>query len=234
MDGTVNWARRDDGRPAFAGTAAGAGAAETLTTVGVTDMDLISFVAAAVEADLAGDLTTGFATGLTGVGDLATGLATAFAAALTAGLTADLTAGWVTGFAIALVAGFADFTATALTGVLLTAFAGAFATVLPAGLTGVFTGVALALAGLATGFVVGLTAAGTLLLAVLALVSFPDIAFTSFLLAGLAWAWSVGTAFPSGALEALPGGVSPARECTGFPNGKPISCKIETIIWHST
>jgi hypothetical protein len=193
-------------------------------------MDLISFAAAAVEADLAGDLTTGFATGLTGVCDLATGLATAFAAALTAGLTA----GWETGFAIALATGFADFTATAFTGVLLTAFAGAFATVLPAGLTGIFTGVALALAGLTTGFVVGLTAAGTLLLAVFALVSFPDIAFTSFLLAGLACAWSVGAAFPSGALEALPGGVSPARECTGFPNGKPISCKIETIIWHST
>jgi hypothetical protein len=29
------------------------------------------------------------------------------------------------------------------------------------------------------------------------------------------------------------GGGSSARECTGFAIGKPISCKIETIIWPS-
>jgi hypothetical protein len=31
----------------------------------------------------------------------------------------------------------------------------------------------------------------------------------------------------------LEAGASSARECTGLPIGKPISCKIETIMWRS-
>ena len=40
MDGTVNCAKRDEGRPAFAGTAAATGAGAFSTTAGVVAVDL--------------------------------------------------------------------------------------------------------------------------------------------------------------------------------------------------
>ncbi len=86
---------------------------------------------------------------------------------------------------------------------------------------------------LAAGFPLGLPAAGSLVGAAVALLLFPGLAFTSCLLAELFCAWSVVPAAPPRLLEVLSGGASPARECTGFPIGKPISCKIETIIWLS-
>ena len=86
----------------------------------------------------------------------------------------------------------------------------------------------------AAGLPGGLAAGCALVVAVVgALLLFPGIAFTSCLLAERFCAWSVVPAVPPRLLEVVSGGASSARECTGFPVGKPISCKSETIIWLS-
>ncbi|MES2947419.1 MAG: hypothetical protein V4858_02650 [Pseudomonadota bacterium] len=139
----------------------------------------------------------------------------------------------VAGFALTLATGFAVLTAAPLvTGLVWTLAAGLGTTLVATVEAPLATGFADAwatdlLAGLATG------ATAALPLAAGALLFFPDLAFTSCLLAEISCAWSVDPAFPPRPLEGFSGGASPARECTGLPTGKPISCKIETIIWLS-
>ena len=165
MDGTVNCANREDGRPAFAGADAAADAAGTgiaLAGVGVADMGVFSFTTAAGGAKGAFARATGFAATLTGGMVFAGVLATALALALAT-----------------LGSGLADFTATALVGVgtvgLAVALAPTFAADLTAGLTAGLTATLLAAlaagltalaATLEAGFAAGFAAtAGTDLLA---------------------------------------------------------------------
>jgi hypothetical protein len=200
MDGTVNWANREEGRPAFAGwVAVGAAGTEVIFSTG-------------------GEGTTaGLVLVVTGIG---MGLAGTLAPLESLGLAAAMGAAFLTGSAN-LLAG-------------LLAFVGSgFKAGLPVGLGAGFSTFLAALTALAAGFPDDLAAAGALLGAGGALLSFPGFAFTSCLLAEGFCAWSMVPAVPPRLLEVVAGGVSPARECTGFPIGKPISCKIETIIWLS-
>lgn len=179
-----------------------------LTAGGVTTFK--GTTTAALLGDLAGALATGF-------------LGAAFATVFAAGLAGALATGLVTGLAAtlagltALAAALVGALATGL--VLATGFAGTLALAFAAALAG----------GLAV-FVAGLAAALVLVLAAVALLTFPDLAFTWSLLAGCACLLSVAPWGVSEILDGLSGEISPARECTGLPIGKPISCKIETII----
>ena len=85
MDGTVNCARRDDGRPALAGAGVATGAGVDLTGVGLADIGFFSFTATAGADEAAFAFAAGLAGALTGVGDLATDLMGAFATDLPAG-----------------------------------------------------------------------------------------------------------------------------------------------------
>ena len=169
----------------------------------------------ALAAGLATALGAGFATGFTEGLALTAGFAfvAGFATGFAGCLAAALTKGFTTGFAEGLlfVAGLAPTTGFA------TGFAGGFAAA-----RALTAGFALA-DGFATGLAAGLTAG-------LAFMFLPVLAFTSCLLTGLACAWSWVPWTPLCAFAGRSVGVSPARECTGFPMGKPISCKIETIM----
>ncbi len=243
IDGTVNCASREEGRPALAGAAAAAAAGVIFSTgagAATGDFDLEETVVCIGLADvLETVMGTGLATarvlemvGETGFAVDALGLAGAL------GATGTLAAG----FALTLATGFAVLTAAPLVTGLLWAFATGLAAGLGTTLAATFetplaTGFADAwatdlLAGLAD-LAAGLAATAALPLPAGALLSFPDLAFTSCLLAEISCAWSVDPAFPPRPLEGFSGGASPARECTGLPTGKPISCKIETIIWLS-
>ncbi|WP_413857612.1 hypothetical protein [Candidatus Aalborgicola defluviihabitans] len=176
----------------------------------------------ALTAGLPGFATTTLATGLTG--------------ALAVGLEASLAAGLIMGFAVLATA------------TLLTVLTGALAADLGAGLDATLAVALLAtvvlatgLADLATGLVTAATdwaanlplgwlLAAALVGATLAWLLFPGLAFTACLLAERICSWSVVLTVPLRILEDGAGGASTARECTGFPTGNPISCKIETII----
>jgi hypothetical protein len=151
--------------------------------------------------------------------------ATGFPAALAAGFAATLTTGLLTLAGTALTTGF------------VTGLEAGFAAAFGAGLTGpgfFATGFAGALVdGFAAGWLAGFAGTLALPLAAVALLFFPVVAFTSCLLAERSCAWSVGLAVPLWPLVGFFDGGSSARECTGLPTGKPISCKIETIIWPS-
>ena len=145
-------------------------------------------------------------------------------------------------FALTFATGFVVFAGLAFATDLTTGLGATFATPLgstaPTGLATAFAGALLStltngLPGLVTGFSLGLAAAVafTLIFVAAALLSFPDLAFTSCLLAEISCAWSVGPATPALPLTGFFGWASSARECTGFPMAKPIRCKIETIIW---
>ncbi|QTN26099.1 hypothetical protein HZ993_18970 [Rhodoferax sp. AJA081-3] len=158
-------------------------------------------------------------TTLGGTAFLATGLAVDFAPTFATGLADFAGAAFATGFAAGLAAGFAaTLVATFLAG-------------LAGGLLATFATGLVDLLGLATVFPLGLATAVALVLAAAALLSFPDLAFTSCLLAEISCAWSVGPANPALPFAGFFDWASPARECTGFPLAKPIRCKIETIIW---
>ena len=131
-------------------------------------------------------------------------------------------------FAAGLVGDAASALADALASGLATAFTGLGAGFAAAGsLAGPLTaGLAVAVTGLVT----ALAAVLTLSVTALDLGSFPDLAFTWSLLVELAEFCSVALWAPWGAFDGNSCGVSPARECTGFAVGKPISCKIETNI----
>lgn len=206
---------------------------------------------ALVAAGLGATLAEGLALAATFTGALAAALAEVLTAGLVAGLAAGFAAdlagaglalaGWATGllaFAaglLTLATGFAALAGALLAMLLLAvllaglaaALLGAFGAGLAATLEAGFAteaaflpddaGAALPFADLARGVVVFL--------------SFPDVAFTSCLLAELDCASSLVRA--EVALRALgrtAAGDCSARECTGFPIGKPISCKSETII----
>ena len=192
--------------------------------------------------DLTVLVETGMGAGLAEARGLETGREAAFAAGLAEGADAAFTAGFLTGatgltpgFGTALAAGLLAFT----TGALATGLCAGVETAL-AGTTFLATGFTAALAnGLATGLPgaaalpAGLADTCTLALVTAALLSFPVLAFTSCLLAERSCAWSVGLFVPLWPLDGFFDGGSSARECTGFAIGKPISCKIETIIWPS-
>jgi len=135
--------------------------------------------------------------------------------------------------AAALVGVFTGAETTVLTAALLLDLVatGAFAAAFAAGLAGVLAAAALAAALAVTAFF----ATGFALLgAGFTLLSFPDFAFTSCLLAGSACAWSLVAAVALRPFRGLSERVSSARECTGLPMGKPISCKSETNIRRPT
>lgn len=245
MEGTVNCASLDDGRPALAGAVATTdrtGAAAFFSMAAVADPVDLDLEEAVVGIGLADVLETGMGTELARARGLEIGEVTGFEPGLVALVTALAAAflGWTTalaaGFAVGLVAALGAAFTAAFDGIVgLTA---AFAATLTAGLAVGFADALLTvtgagLTGLAAGFPLAWATACTLLLAAVVLLSFPDLAFTSCLLADLSCAWSVGPAVPPRPLEGFAGGTSPARECTGFPKGKPNSCKIETIIWLS-
>jgi hypothetical protein len=210
MDGTVNCAKREDGRPALAGTAAadGTNGACAVLAEGVeTGIGLFSIgTEVALAGALAGAFPAAAVTARAGTldWDLATGLACVLPGAFTAGLTALLDT---------------DFSALA-------------DAVLEAGLaTGLLATLATGLVTvLAAGLAAGLTNALDCAEVDLTLLSFPELAFTACLLAGLSCPWFWGSDAPPLFLKCFSGGVSTARECTGKTRGKPISCKIETII----
>ncbi|MEO7185978.1 MAG: hypothetical protein ABIY86_11790 [Rhodoferax sp.] len=162
---------------------------------------------------------------------MGTGLATARGLEVT-GFESDGVTFLAVDFALTFANGFAVFTGAALTAGLATGFATGLATSFGVTLDTALDGAAFAaVAGLATGFPLGLAAtANALGLAAVALLTFPDLAFTSGLLAEISCASSVGPAAPALPLTGFFGWASPARECTGFPLAKPIRCKIETII----
>ena len=87
MDGTVTWARRDDGRPALAGTGAATGVTD-VTGVEIT-LDL------AGEEETAVGIVTGLAVGL--MAGLAAEIGGSLAGAFGAGLLATLAKGAGTG-----------------------------------------------------------------------------------------------------------------------------------------
>ncbi len=229
MDGTVSCANLDEGRPALAGTAAGATGTGVVFSTGATEAaGVLVLGETVVGIGLAGALEAGLGTGLVAARGFGTGTACgldAVVVALATGFAGTFFAG-----AAALVAGLAGL--ADLTGALLaTGLAGA---AFGEGLAGFFaTGLLTVAAGLTAGFALGLPAAGALDGAAVALLFFPGLAFTSCLLAERVCSWSVVPAVPLLPLEGSSGGASPARECTGFAIGKPISCKIETIIWLS-
>ncbi len=161
IEGTVTWARREEGRPALAGTAAGAA---TGTTAGATNFDLDEGEEATVDigtglaAALADCLLTGIGAALTDAlpPALAVDLATAFASTLDDGFGAGFTTGLATTLATDLVTGLEGgldaglgtgllgFAATtgllvALGGACLTTFTGAFPAVLTAFFAATFT-----------------------------------------------------------------------------------------------
>jgi hypothetical protein len=119
MEGTVTWARRDDGRPALAGAGAttgatGAGVTLDLAGVGETAVgivtDLAAGLGAGLEAERGGTFTVALGAGLATVlaGGAGTGLAAGFSATLGALLAAGLArAGFATGLAVVFAAGLA-------------------------------------------------------------------------------------------------------------------------------
>ena len=227
MEGTVSCAKRDDGRPALAGTV-GAVAPTFSTTTEVTtgDLDLEETVVCIGLADV---LETGMGTGLA----IARGLEIAgfesdgvtFLAGAALGGTAVLAAGIDDDFALTFATGLAVFAA---------GLAAGLATDLARGLVAAMGAtLATGVADLATGFPLSLATSVALVVVAAALLSFPDLAFTSCLLAEISCAWSVGPATPALPLTGFCGWASPAGEFTGFPLVKPNRCKIETIIWLS-
>jgi hypothetical protein len=222
MEGTVNCAKRDEGRPVFWATAAGAAGTGTglLTTV----MGTATF---SRDADLAADLlaTAGF-DGATGASALAA-LPVAFAAGLETDFSTTLVVGLeaATALEAALATGLVmDFSAAFATGLedLTDDFAGFSST----GLADACFATLASFSGFASGFVSFLALAD----AALDLGSFPDLAFTWSLLVELARLSSTTPWASTDTFDGLLCGASSARECTGFTIGKPISCKIETII----
>ena len=232
----------------MAGAAAATAAADTGATfstgagAATGDFDLEGTVVCIGLADV---LETVMGTGLATARGLEGGEETVFddveVLALAVGALAVAALGWtaglVAGFALTLATGFAVFAVAPLVSgfpwALATGLVAALATTLEE-LDPLAAGLTDALAtGLLVGLAADLVATTALPLAAVGLLSFPDLAFTSCLLAEISCAWSVGPAGPPLPLEGLSGGTSPARECTGFPMGKPISCKIETIIWPS-
>ncbi len=247
MEGTVNWASREDGRPALAGTCAGGAATGATATTTGAGTGAGTGAVAGLETALAGVLTGALATGLTTAGAAAfltisfTGLAALFgdgfwffdtSTAFTAGILEAEGLGLATG-----LTGWGAALAGALTAALATTLGvgldGALATGLGAGLaTGLVTdfgaglATAAALAGL-TGFELDLTATGALL----------TFDFTSVLLAECACACAGIVASPLGCALATrsvvipslldfagwPAEFSLARECTGFAKPKPIN-----------
>ena len=244
IEGTVNWARRDEGLPAFAGAAAAVGVvgeAGALTSIGVAATEDFDLGETGVGIGLADEEEAGMDGGLTEARGLETVEGAGFSAALALGMVdfatgfLSATAGLVTGAEETLggdLGGAGDIgLAAALPEDL------ALATVFDADLATDFCGgwvSALAVfPGLVSNRTLGFAVVSDLVLATAVLLSFPDVVFTSCLLADRSCAVSVG---PSALLRLLVGSfavASPARECTGFPTGKPISCKIETIIWFS-
>jgi hypothetical protein len=113
----------------------------------------------------------------------------------------------------------------------------ALATVFDAGMATDFCGglavVLVVFPAFASNGILGFAVVPDLALATAVLLSFPDVVFTSCLLAERFCAVSVGPSVPLRLLVGSFAVGSSARECTGFPTGKPISCKIETIIWFS-
>ena len=232
IEGTVTWARREDGRPALAGTGAGTGAATATTgldlagdeetAVGIVT-DLAAGLGAGLETDVGGVFTAAFgaalatAWGLVAATGFLAGLGAAFEITLAAGLAAALATGLGTGFA------------TLLAGAALAVFAAGLATTLATGFAAGLATTFLA-AALTVGLAAGLAGLFTALLAALVGVALPDFVFTSCLLAGLACACSADTEVLLRPREGLSAGLSSARECTGSRFGKPISCKSETII----
>ena len=106
MEGTVNWAKREDGRPAFAGTAVATGAAGTagaLTSTGVAVAEGFDLGVTGVGIGLAGEEETGMDGGLTGARGLELVEGAVFSADLTLG-TGDFATGYLRG-ATALATG---------------------------------------------------------------------------------------------------------------------------------
>jgi hypothetical protein len=209
MDGTVSWAKRDDGRPDLTGTplgaAAGAGA-EGLEAITFTEG--LAFVSATTGAVLAGvALGSGFTAGALAVGVFAAGFLAC--TGLSAGAILTATGAFTAGVVVRDV--FLESCCGAV---------GAGASAAP-GLAffvaaAVFTGADAGLDGFAPAF--GAVAAlGGVALFVLA--------FTFRLLTETLWVWLSGDPFP--AVGARPPGPS-ARECTGIPKGKPIICNSVT------
>ncbi len=217
----MSCARREEGRPVFwATTLDAAGAATGADLVAAVVMGADTFSGGAGLA--AGLLATAGFRGTAGAGALA-----ALTGSDTAGLAAGLAAGFTAGFAATLGAGLAGATAAGLAAVVAADFTGALGLSATAGLA---AALGADLAGALTGVATALTEALGLAAATLDLGSFPGLAFTWSLLVELAGGSCVALWFPRGAFEGLACGVSSARECTGFAIGKPMSCKIETII----
>jgi hypothetical protein len=183
------------------------------------------------DADLAaGLLATAGLGGATGASALAalpvvfaTGLETDFSTTLEVGTEAALATGLVIGFFAASATVLEDLAAD-FTGVLTTDLGAATAFV--AGFAGDFGATLTSF----TDFAAGLVTVFALTATALGLRSFPDLAFTWSLLVELARLSSTTLGASTDAFDGSLCGVSPARECTGFTIGKPISCKIETII----
>lgn len=242
MEGTVNCARRDEGRPALAGTTATATGAAFSTTGGVAT-GAFGLGGTGDDTGLTGLEETGMGAGLTGARGLETGWETTFTTDFPDGaddLTADLTAGLTGALTAVLLAGLPALgegtTAAAFGAGFGAGFGLAFTEVdfFAGTLIGALTAGLAEAADFEAGLPEGLTSTWALFLVAVALLSFPVLAFTSCLLAERSCTWSVGPAFPSCPLDGFFDGGSSARECTGFVIGKPISCKIETIIWLST
>ncbi len=182
--------------------------------------DAAGFAATTGAAALRGVFTVGLAVGLVGV--FATGLGVGLGDALDVVLARGLGASFATGLAGALAAFSGLLTTLATTFATGLGFATGFAGTLVTALTAAFTG----FAGFASGFAEALGFA----VSALDWLAFPDVAFTWSLLAGWACMLFVAPLGVSEVFVGLSGEISSARECTGLPTAKPISCKIETII----
>lgn len=215
IDGTVSWARREEGRPDFTGTAlalaagAGAGAGGLVAVTFTGGLTLVSAATGAVLAGIA--LGSGFTMGVLA---LRVSVVAAFADATAAFLV--FAVGFTTGLAGASLD--AAFAAGLTGGAAVACFCAAPAPALLA-----FTS---ALAGFDAG--VDAFGAGFFAAAALAGVALAVLAFTICLLTETLWAWlKRGVAFVAKGVGA-PG--PSARECTGIPKGKPIICNSVTNI----
>lgn len=184
MDGTVTEARRDEGRPALAGTGVGTGATRAVTgldlavdgetAVGIVT-DLAAGLGSGLETEMGGTFTAAFGTGLVAARVLDTGsgrgadwgaplemtLALGLTAALAAIFTVALGVALTVALTKALDEGFGAGCKTGLVEPLAAALAAGFTTALATSLVTAFaTGFALVFAtGLATAFAIGLATA---------------------------------------------------------------------------
>lgn len=220
MEGTVNWARREEGRPALAGTAAAVATAGAATgeaglaaCVGAgTVLAALAFAAGAAGAAAA--LTLFFKSFLSTAG--ATDFAAGLAAAGTVGLATDLVAGLLTGFAAGLATGlatglaglfrteFTDLAAAFGAGFWFLAVTAGFALGLVANALAAVTGVLAAV--LAGGFVVALAPG---------LAGAFGLIFTVGLALDLGAAFTAG--FPAGFMTGFFADWAPAPACAGWP-----------------